>query len=132
MVGLLGYNALKADPAPRQVVSYDKCKALAQTCIMKPENFCEVAVIDGEVVGALSALVHEQMVFERKQASVVQWYCTVPSYGGLLMRRFVNWAKPQRKIKCIAFTEEIGMDERIGRVIGRMGFQQVNTWVYWK
>jgi hypothetical protein len=117
----LGVEALKADPAPGQRISYDRIRSLATECIFKPTNFAWVSVCNGEVVAALCALQHPQVVYERNQASVVQFYSKKPGEGVKLIREFLRWARSRRSIKLISFVLEQGADPRISRLLGRMG-----------
>ena len=131
-ISMLGYEALKKHPAPRQVLSSDKLRKLAEVCVSDPKNFAWVGVKDGEVVAALCALVHPQMVYERHQASVVQWYSREPGYGGLLMRRFVHWYRGIRRIKCACLVDDVDIDARMARFLERIGFARSSAWTDWK
>ena len=129
----LGVRALKADPAPRQRISTEKLQNLAYECVIEPNNYAKVSVINGEVVASVCALVQEQMLFERKQATVVQFFTVAPGEGVKLIRDFLRWARPQRKIKSIVFVIEANADERIVTMLGRMGLaSRMPVCVEWK
>jgi len=117
----LGRLALTEDPAPNQRISGDKLQKLAEVCVLQTQNFAVVSTVDGKVVAGLCALVHDQMVYERKQASVVQFYTTVPGEGIKLIRMFLEWARSKRQVKSIVFTLETGADPRIGKMLRRLG-----------
>jgi len=119
----LGIEALERDPYPGLVISKDKVKALAMECVTGAGNASFIAEYKGEVVAAVSAIIHEQMVYERKQATVVQYYTRKAGAGIEVMRAFLEWAKPRRGIKNIIFTLEARGDERIGKLLNRMGFE---------
>ena len=129
----LGQMALRADPAPKARISTQKLQDLARACVGDTNNYSWVSEIDGEVVAGLCALVHEQLVYERKQASVVQFYTTRPGEGIKLIRHFLKWARAQRKIKCIVFSIETNADPRIQVLLRRLGMKySVPMCVEWK
>lgn len=122
-VAALGMEAMRINPLPGMVISRDRCIEVATECISGPQNYCWVCEIDGEVVGAVSALVHPCMLYERNQASVVQYFCKAPGEGIKLIRKFLEWARGRRSIKMIVFTLEgdESADPRIGDMLVRMG-----------
>lgn len=129
----LGIEALKKDPAPRQRISTEKVQNVARECVVDPRNYAKVSVKNGEVVASVAAIVDDQIFFERKQASVVQFYTTVPGEGVKLMRDFLGWARDQRKIKSIVFMLEMNADPRICRMLERMGLNsRMPTYVEWR
>jgi hypothetical protein len=130
----LGVDALTKLPAPNQVISKQRIAALAEECISRPFNYAWVVEKDGEVVGALCAIVADQMVYERKAASVVQYWCQEPGAGIEMIRRFLDWARPQMKIKSIQFTLECGADPRIILLLERLGLrkQEIPVIVEWR
>lgn len=127
----LGFDALHQATPSHQRISWKRLNQMAEQCVFSDENFAEVVIKDGHVQGALCALVHDQLVFERKQASIVQWYCVVPGEGRKLFRRFLDWAS-QPKIKCIAFMPEVSIEPRIGKLMMRYGFNLEEAWVQWR
>lgn len=130
----LGIDALKSLPAPNQRISTEKLQELARDCVFMPQNFAWVAVKDSEVVGAVCALVQDQAVYERKAAVVVQFWCPEHGEGIKLIREFLAWARPQRRIKAIIFTLEAGADPRIGSLLERVGLakQEIPVYVEWR
>ncbi|KKL59008.1 hypothetical protein LCGC14_2219660 [marine sediment metagenome] len=82
----LGKQALREDPIPNTVISTAKLQATAWECVHSTTNYSWVAEVDGEVVAAVCALLQPQQVYERMQATVVQFYTTVPGWGEKLIR----------------------------------------------
>ena len=129
----LGIDALKASPAPRQRISGEKLQNIARECIVGPNDYAKVSVQNGVVVAAVCAVVDEQILFERKQASVIQFYTTAPGEGIKLIRDFLRWARAQRKIKSIVFMLEVDADPRICKMLERMGLSsRMPTYVEWR
>ena len=120
-LGLLG---LESDPYPGLLIDKDKVRAAALDVVSSPANFCWVNEIDGEVVAVVSALVHDMMFHQRKQATVIQFWSTKPRAGLPLIVEFLKWARARRAIKSIVFTVEAGADPRIGKLLRRMGLRQ--------
>ena len=119
----LGLEALHKNPYPGLIVCPDKVGSIAKE-VQAPCNFCYVSETDKVVTGAVSALVHQNMFYERSQASVVQFYCREPGEGIRLLRKFMSWAKARPIIKVICFTMDVKMDPRIGKLLHRLGLNQ--------
>jgi len=129
----LGVDALKKDPAPRQRISTEKLTNLARTCIVDPNHYAKVSVVGLEVVASVCAIVDDQMLYERKQATVVQFYTIAPGEGVKLLRDFMRWCREQRKIKSIVVLVEHGADPRIGRLLERLGLKsQCPVYAEWR
>ena len=108
------YETMRVDPA--------KVRKIAIECVSGASNFCWVAEQKGVIVAAVTALVHDLLFYERKQASVVQFYSRGHSGEGTqLIREFLKWARGRRAIKLITFTLEPGADPRIGKLLTRLG-----------
>jgi len=119
----LGLDALSKAGYENLVIDKDKVREVAIECISSSSNFAWVAEEDGKVVAAVSAVVHDMMFYERKQATVVQFYTLKPNAGLPLMREFLKWARGRRAIKVICFTLECRTDPRIGVLLERLGLQ---------
>lgn len=119
----LGIEALERDPYPGLVISRDKLKEVAIECVSQNCNYAWVEERDGEIIGAVCALVHEMIFHERKQATVVQFYCNQPNQGIGLLRHFLSWARGRRTIKMICFTLECRADPRVGKLLKRLGLK---------
>lgn len=119
----LGIEALNIDPLEELLISPEKVKAMATECVSSANSFAWVCEIDGQVQGAVVALVHELMFYERKQASCIMFYCRARGWGLPLMRQFLCWARSRPAIKLIVFTLERNMDPRIGVLLKRLGLK---------
>ena len=119
----LGIEALNMDPYDNLRIDEDKATAIATECISAPCNFCWVAENDGEVLGAVTALVHPMAFYERSQATVIQFYCKDPGQGIKLIRELLNWVATRPAIKMVCFTLECRADPRIGKLLKRLGLQ---------
>lgn len=117
----LGCEALNLDPYPGLEVSRVKVFSAATECISSASHFSWVAEKDGIIVGAVSALVHPIMFYEKSQASVVQFYCTEPGGGIKLLRELMKWVERRPVIKMVCFTLEVRADPRIGKLLNRLG-----------
>lgn len=118
----LGVEALKLNPYPRLVISEQKVRDMARTVITSPSDFCWICEDDeGDIVGAVSAIVTPMMFYERNQATVIQFYCKAPRWGVRLIRQFLAWCEGRRIIKMVVFTLEAGADPRIGKLLNRLG-----------
>lgn len=120
----LGLEALAKDAYPNLVVSKVKMYSLATECISSANNFAYVAVKDDIIVGAVSALVHSMLFYERSQASVVQFYCKVPGQGIKLLRELMKWVDSRPVIKMVCFTLDVKADPRIGKLLIRLGLSE--------
>jgi hypothetical protein len=120
----LGIEALNKYSYPNLLIDKDKIYQIARECVSAPCNFSWVSVTDNKVTGAVCALVHPLMFYERSQASVVQFYCKTPGEGIKLLREFLGWARSRPVIKLICFTLEGRMDPRVGKMLNRLGLKQ--------
>lgn len=121
-VGDLGLEAMELNPYEGLVVSERRIRDTARSAITSPSDFCMVCEQDGQVVGAVTAVVHEMTFYERKQASVVQFYCKAPGQGIRLIRELLRWVDGRRAIRAVVFTLEHDMDPRIAKMLRRLGF----------
>jgi ribosomal protein S18 acetylase RimI-like enzyme len=119
-VAKLGLEALERNGYDRLVIDPDKVRNVARLVLTAP-NYCVVAEKGGEIIGAVSALVHENLFYERKQCSVVQFYCREPGVGVTLIRSLLEWARSRPVIKMISFTLEVRADPRIAVLLRRLG-----------
>jgi hypothetical protein len=113
--------ALRENAYPGLRIDPGKVRQTARECVTGAGNFCWVSEIDGEVVASVAAVVHDLTFYERKQASVIQFYSVQPGEGIKLMRIFLEWARKRPAIKLIAFTLEAQADPRIGKLLKRLG-----------
>lgn len=120
----LGMEALEKDGYEGMRISPERVKAVAREVVTGAGNFCAVAEVDGRIVAAVSAIVHDQLFYERKQASVVQFYSRAPGCGIELLRFFMAWVGSRPGIKMVCFTLEAHADPRIGKLLRRLGLNQ--------
>lgn len=120
----LGMEGLELYQYPNMRVDRSKVHNIALECISAPCNFAWVVEDDGEITGAICALVHSMLFYERSQASVVQFFCKTPGYGVKLIKEFLTWARSRPVIKMICFTLDARMDVRIGRLLTRLGLKE--------
>ena len=112
------------DPYPELVVSKERIYDSVKTCVNSAMHFSWVSEQDGEIVGALGALVVPNMMYERSQAVVLMWYCKRPGDGVKLMKSFLKWCDSKMFIKQVQYSEELNADPRIGRLLRKMGFKE--------
>ena len=120
----LGLDALESDAYENLVISRTKVYSLATECVSSSSNFAWVAEKDGEIVGAVCALAHTMLFYERSQASVVQFYCKSPGDGIKLLRELMKWFNSRPVLKMICFTLEVKADPRIGKLLNRLGLDE--------
>jgi hypothetical protein len=118
----LGLEAMNKGAYPNMVISREKIEAMARECVSSAQNFSWVAEKNGIVGGVLCALVHDCMFYERRQATVVQFYSHLPGEGMNLLRKLKRWWQSRPGVKMIVFSLEHDADPRIGKILQRMGF----------
>jgi hypothetical protein len=120
----LGVEALNKYSYPNLLIDKDKMREIGMECISASCNFSWVSETDNEITGAVCALVHPLMFYERSQASVIQFYCKTPGEGIKLLREFLKWARNRPVIKLICFTLEGRIDPRVGKMLSRLGLSR--------
>jgi hypothetical protein len=121
----LGIESLEVnDPYPELRISPGKVKEMATELVTSAANFAWVSEIDGEVVGAVCGLSHDLMFYERKQLSVVMFYCRVPGDGGRLIKKLVDWYYSRPILKLCIFTLESNSDPKIGQFLVKRGLKR--------
>jgi hypothetical protein len=120
----LGIEALNTNPYPGLVISNTKIFALAIECISSASHFIMIAEDEDKIVGCVAALVHPMMMYEKSQASVVQFYANSPGCGIKLLREFMKWVDSRPVIKMVCFTLEYRADPRIGKLLRRLGLDK--------
>lgn len=120
----LGIEALKKTAyQDNMVISKSRVRQAVREAISGAGCYCAVAVYDGRIVAVVSAIVHDFMSYERKQASVIQFYAVKPGAGIRLIRDFLKWARARPAIKAIVFTVEAKADPRIVKLLMRLGLK---------
>lgn len=122
----LGVESLEVnDPYPEMVISREKIANQAREVIASARHFAWVSEKGGEVVGAVCALSHPCMFYERSQASVLLYYCKVPGDGVALIRQLVKWFKERPILKMLMFTLEGNADPRLERLLTRLELNKI-------
>ncbi len=120
----MALQALNEDPYPHMVIDRAKVERTVRFVVSSAKHFAWVAEVNGEVKGVVGAVVDECMFYERKQATVIQFYAReAPGEGVKLIRQFLKWARSRPAIKMIVFTLEGNADPRIGKMLSRMGLR---------
>jgi len=122
-VAALGIEALEKNGYEELVIDPKKVLEMARLVVTGAGNYCLVASRQGKIVGAVSALVQEQLFYERKVANVVQFYCTAPGVGVQLLREFLSWVRGRPAIKSVMFCLEIHADPRVAKLLRLLGMQ---------
>lgn len=120
----LAMEALQTNGYLSLVPSEAKISGMLAACIGSVTHFGWVSEREGEIMGAIGAMVEPLAAYERNQAQVVMWYCKQPGDGMRLMRQFLAWAKQRPMIKQIVFGMERKADPRIAKLIHRAGFEE--------
>lgn len=121
----LAMEALSLQPYSTMVPSLAKVSALVDRAVGNVQDFVWVSEHDGQLQGALAALVEPLVLYERNQAQVVMWYCKHPGDGARLMRRFLAWLRTRPMIKQAVYSPEAFGDPRITELVQRMGWDEV-------
>jgi hypothetical protein len=119
----LSIDALRQDAYEELVISEEKVSALVREAASAAQHFLWVSEHEGQIDGALGALVYPMMFHERSQATVALWYCKRPGDGMRLMQQFLAWAESRPMIKQVQYCGERRGDKRIVEVLQkRYGF----------
>ena len=119
----LGMQALKEDAYETLIIDEDKVRRVATLCVSGAGNYAWVAEDgEGKVIAAVSVMVNDMLFYERKQASVVQFYSRGKNGEGVrLIKHMLEWARSRPIIKLVTFTLEPGADPRIGTMLEKLG-----------
>lgn len=120
----LAFEALNRNKPDAMVISVDKIHDMCVECASKQSNFAWVSEKDGVVTGCVAALVHEILFFERKQCSVVMYYCNEPGEGIKMLRELMKWVKKRPIIKMVEFTLERQDNKRVQQLLKRLGLTE--------
>jgi hypothetical protein len=124
-VTALGIEAIERhDPYKQLRIDKKAVKEAVIEVISGPQNFCWVDERDGVINGAVGGQVHDIAFYERKQLSVLMMYCRDVGSGGFLIRKMIRWFHTRPGIKACVFTLEAGVDERVARLLGKLGIQR--------
>lgn len=119
----LGIEALEREPEPDLRIDRNHIRKMAIECISGPQHFSWVSEQEGRVVAVVSAMVEDSALYERKIATVLQFYTKAPGEGIKLLRQLFRWAKTRPIIKRVVFQLEVNADPRIAVMLRRMGLR---------
>jgi hypothetical protein len=117
----LGIESLNNDAYEELIISKEKVREVAIECVSSSSHFSWVSEIDGNVVGAVLAMVFPMQFYERSQCSVIMFYCRVPRSGGFLIRKLFKWYQSRPMLKMLEFTLERNMSPKIADFLTKLG-----------
>ncbi len=120
----IGLQALSRAAIPGMMPSRARIEKLARLGVDTRDHFLWVAEANGQVGGVLAALVHDCLLYERRQATIVQFECRIPGDGVKLLRACRRWWLQQPMIKMLMISLEAGVDPRLERLFVRQGFDR--------
>lgn len=104
------------------VLSRERVRAVIRHTQSSEQDFHLVAEHDGQIVGAIAALVSPMLWFERWEASVVMCRATHPGAGAQMVRRLMEWARDDPRIKRVVFPIEFDAPRAMARFLRMNGF----------
>ncbi len=109
-------------------LSRAKVEAVVGHFACTPSDFQLAAFFNGKLVGAIAACVSEMHFFERCEATVMVYQARGPhGVGRELVRRLVDWARGDFRIRRVQFPIDAGARRGYARLVARYGFKQVNS-----
>ena len=121
----LAVTSVSQNPLP-VIIDREAMREQALSCL-SPANFLWVSEVDGKVVGAVAAAVHQSFWHERNVCSVLLYYSAFPGEGVKLIREFVRWVKSRPAIKIAVMELEPESDPRLTLFMKRLGFNREST-----
>ena len=121
----LAVTSVMINPLPVRI-DRGSMKDMARECL-GGNHFSWVSEIDGQVVGAVSALTQPSFWFERKSCSVLLYYSERPGETIKLLRRLARWIKARPVIKTAILEMEPDADPRMVDMLRRLGFDRMST-----
>ncbi len=131
---LLEHIGVHLSKAPEyKGINYDrnKMRDLLVSGHSKKSFFCDIAVIDGKIVGGLCAGIFEYVFSREVYASDYLFYLE-ESKRSLrtateLVKNYVEWGK-QRRVREVCLTSTTGIKtEKYGKFCERMGFRYIGS-----
>jgi hypothetical protein len=119
----LAIESVSRDPLP-VTISRAAMSETFRELVGRPQHFCWVATVDGEIVGAVVAQTAFGFWFERQQSSVLLYYSRVTGASLALLREYMRWLKARPVIKLAVLELEPSADPRLAKVLRRLGFQR--------
>lgn len=117
-------EALRIDRYPSLLLSEDRIRDMAISCISSSQHFAWVSEYNGVLMGAVAAQSVPGFWFERSEANVVMFYCKTPGEGIAMMRELIRWFKSRPALKRLTFVCEFDADPRIMKLIERLGLNK--------
>ncbi len=118
----IGLDALHRGSIPGMMPSRARIENLLKLGVSTQDHFLWVAEENGRVGGVLAALVHDCLLYDRKQATIVQFECRIPGDGIRLLRACRDWWRRQANVKMLMISLEADVDPRLERLCERLGF----------
>jgi hypothetical protein len=115
--------------ASRYELVPDKSKihALLTQGISNKSNFLWVSEEGGKVTGALGALSHQGMWFERKQMTIMLLTVKCRGDGMQLLRTLMRGIKEKRAIRSVICAVDFGDETRIANLLARFGLSKAGS-----
>lgn len=104
------------------VLSRDRVLTVVAHMASSEQDFHLVAEHEGELVGAIAAIASPMLWFERWDATVVMCRATHPGAGAQLVRRLMDWARDDLRIKRVVFPMEFDAPRAMARFLRMNGF----------
>lgn len=120
----IGTEALAQANLPGMVASLSRIEGLAKLGVESDDHFLWVAEDEDGVGGVLGVLVHDCLLYDRKQATIVQFECRIPGDGIKLLRECLRWWKKLPMVKMLMVSLECDGDPRIETLYERMGLHR--------
>jgi len=107
-----------------------KIKQLVTESISTKSNFCWVSEEEGKVTGALVAISHQGLWFERKHLSILLLTTTTKGAGISMLREMLAWVKTSGAIKVV--TTDFIVPPRMAVLLTRLGLRPTTTHTFFK
>lgn len=107
-----------------------KIRKLIISSMSAKSNYCLVSEVEGEVTGALIAIAHEGLWFERKHLSILLFTTTTKGAGIAMLRHLMRSVKKGGSIKVV--TTDFIVPDRMDTLLSRVGLTQSNTYTFFK
>jgi hypothetical protein len=107
-----------------------KIRKLIISSISAKSNYCLVSEFEGAVTGALIAVAHEGLWFERKHLSILLFTTSTKGAGIAMLRHLMQSVKKGGSIKVV--TTDFIVPSRMAILLSRVGLTQSNTYTFFK
>jgi GNAT superfamily N-acetyltransferase len=110
------YPSLRLEPG--------KVRAALEHFASSTTDFHMAAVQGNRIVGGIAALVHENLWFERCDATVVMFRATVVGVGAALLAGLKAWADDTMRVRRVFLPLEFDARPGMQRLVRRYGFNR--------